>query len=137
MLDLSVKTKTLSLVALFSILIVALTINSAYSSRKVAQELNTLSTHSLELMKNLEKSRQLLLKQSVEFERGYFQVSIAKSLSGYGVEQITKSADAFKEFTTELEQSLVDVTNTLNVMPKTVTMDSSKFNPLFCSFSTT
>jgi methyl-accepting chemotaxis protein len=118
MLDLSVKTKTLSLVALFAILIIALTINSAYSSKKIALELNTLSTHSLELVKNLEKSRQLLLKQSVEFERGYFQVSIAKSLSGYGVEQISKSAEAFKEFTSELELSLIQVTNILSVMPK-------------------
>ncbi|EAQ65860.1 Methyl-accepting chemotaxis protein (contains HAMP domain) [Marinomonas sp. MED121] len=123
MLDLSVKTKTLSLVALFSVLIIALSINSAYSSKKVAQELNTLSTHSLALIKNLEKSRQLLLKQSVEFERGYFQVSIAKSLSGYGVEQITESEEAFKGFTSELEQSLVDVTDTLNVMPKNVELD--------------
>lgn len=123
MLDLSVKTKTLSLVALFSVLIIALSINSAYSSKKVAQELNTLSTHSLALIKNLEKSRQLLLKQSVEFERGYFQVSIAKSLSGYGVEQITESEEAFKGFTSELEQSLVDVTDTLNVMPKNAELD--------------
>jgi len=123
MLDLSVKTKTLSLVALFATLIIALTINSAYSSKKVAQELNTLSTHSLELMKNLEKSRQLLLQQSVEFERGYFQVSIAKSLSGYGVEQITKSAEAFKGFTSELELSLVGVTNVLNVMPSNTELE--------------
>ncbi|KJZ13828.1 chemotaxis protein [Marinomonas sp. SBI22] len=123
MLDLSVKTKTLSLVALFAVLIIALTINSAYSSKKVAQELNTLSTHSLELVKNLEKSRQLLLKQSVEFERGYFQVSIAKSLSGYGVEQIAGSAEAFKEFTSELELSLVEVTNILGVMPRNTELD--------------
>lgn len=123
MLDLSVKTKTLSLVALFAILIIALTVNSAYSSKKVALELNTLSTNSLELVKNLEKSRQLLLKQSVEFERGYFQVSIAKSLSGYGVEQITKSAEAFKGFTSELEQSLVDVTNRLSIMPSNTELD--------------
>ena len=123
MLDLSVKTKTLSLVALFATLIIALTINSAYSSKKVAQELNTLSTHSLDLIKNLEKSRQLLLKQSVEFERGYFQVSIAKSLSGYGVEQITKSSDAFKEFTSELEESLLEVTSILTVMPKNDELD--------------
>lgn len=123
MLDLSVKTKTLSLVALFAILIIALTINSAYSSKKIAQELNTLSNHSLELVKNLEKSQQLLLKQSVEFERGYFQVSIAKSLSGYGVEQITKSAEAFKEFTSELELSIIQVTNILSVMPKNTELD--------------
>ena len=123
MLDLSVKTKTLSLVALFAVLIIALTINSAYSSKKVALELNTLSTQSLELVKNLDKSQQLLLKQSVEFERGYFQVSIAKSLSGYGVEQITKSADAFKGFTSELEQSLIKVTTVLGVMPVNTELD--------------
>lgn len=119
MIDLSVRFKILSLVVLFSVLVVALSTNSAYSSKRATEELKALSSQTLELMKHLEKSRQLLLQQSVEFERGYFQVSIAKSLSGYGKEQIVKSAEEFKKYTVELEASIAKVTELLNVMPKT------------------
>ncbi len=123
MMSLSVRFKILSLVVLFSILIVALIANSAYSSKNIAKELKALSTQSLDLMRNLEKSRQLLLQQSVEFERGYFQVSIAKSLSGYGTEQIVASSEEFKKHTAELENSILNVTNTLNAIPKSQGLD--------------
>ena len=117
MLNLSVRTKVLSLIILFSLAIIAISISSALSSRSVSSELSQLSNQSLELVKNLEKSRQLLLNQSVEFERGFFQVSIAKSMEGYGVELISESADRFKAFTTELNTSLKTIKETLNIMP--------------------
>lgn len=118
MIDLSVRFKILSLVVLFSILVIALNVNSAFSSRNATEELKALSAQTLNLMQNLEKSRQLLLQQSVEFEKGYFQLSIAKSLSGYGTEQIVKSSEEFKKYTEELEASIVAVTELLAVMPK-------------------
>jgi len=121
--NLSVRFKILSLVVLFSVIVVALIANSAYSSKSIAKELQTLSTQSLDLMRNLEKSRQLLLQQSVEFERGYFQVSIAKSLSGYGTERIVASSEEFKKHTAELENSILNVTSTLNIMPKSQGLD--------------
>ena len=123
MLHLSVRTKILSLVALFSFVIVALNVSSALSSRSVSFELNSLSSKSLTLVKNLEKSRQLLLNQSVEFERGFFQVSIAKSMGGYGTEQIAESADKFKAYTLELEDSIGAVKQLLTTMPADDSLD--------------
>jgi len=68
-------------------------------------------------MKNLEKSRQLLLQQSVEFERGFFQVSIAKSIGGYGTEQIAESEEKFKTYTNELLSSIENVKSILATLP--------------------
>ena len=102
MLNLSVRTKILALIALFSLVIVGISVSSALSSKSVSAKLQDLSSQSLELMRNLEKSRQLLLQQSVEFERGFFQVSIAKSIGGYGTEQIAESEEKFKTYTNEL-----------------------------------
>ncbi|KZN15289.1 methyl-accepting chemotaxis protein [Marinomonas sp. TW1] len=118
MLNLSVRTKILSLIALFSIVIIGLSISSALSSKSVSSELQSLSSQSLQLVKHLEKSRQLLLQQSVEFERGYFQVSIAKSMGGYGTELIAESEEKFKTYTDELLTSIDSVKSILNEMPK-------------------
>lgn len=117
MLKLSVRTKILSLIALFSLVIVGISISSALTSKSVSSELQSLSSQSLLLVKNLEKSRQLLLQQSVEFERGFFQVSIAKSIGGYGVEQVTESANKFKTYTGELLTSIENVKSILATMP--------------------
>tara|TARA_R110001599_G_scaffold107435_2_gene269745 strand:+ start:11790 stop:13457 length:1668 start_codon:yes stop_codon:yes gene_type:complete len=118
MLNFSVRTKILSLIALFSLVIVGMSISSALSSKSVSSELQSLSSQSLQLMKNLEKSRQLLLQQSVEFERGFFQVSIAKSMGGYGTEQIAESAEKFKTYTDEMIASIENVKSILGTMPK-------------------
>ena len=118
MINITVRTKILSLIALFSIVIVGMGISSAFSSKSVSSELQNLSYQSLQLMKNLEKSRQLLLQQSVEFERGFFQVSIAKSLGGYGVEQVAESETKFKTYTEELLVSIENVKNILSTMPE-------------------
>jgi len=118
MLNLSVRTKILSLIALFSIVIIGLSISSALSSKSVSSELQSLSSQSLQLVKHLEKSRQLLLQQSVEFERGYFQVSIAKSMGGYGTELIAESEEKFKAYTDELLTSIDSVKGILNEMPE-------------------
>ncbi|BDX02982.1 hypothetical protein MACH16_17300 [Marinomonas pontica] len=117
MLNLSVRTKILSLIALFSLVIIGVSVSSALTSKSVSSELQSLSSQSLQLVKNLEKSRQLLLQQSVEFERGFFQVSIAKSIGGYGVEQITESSDKFTTYTAELLTSIENVKNILATMP--------------------
>jgi methyl-accepting chemotaxis protein len=117
MLNLSVRTKILSLIALFSLVIIGISISSALTSKSVSSELQSLSSQSLQLVKNLEKSRQLLLQQSVEFERGYFQVSIAKSIGGYGTEQIAESAAKFKTYTGELVTSIENVKSILATMP--------------------
>jgi methyl-accepting chemotaxis protein len=117
MLNLSVRTKILSLIALFSLVIIGISISSAMTSKSVSSELKSLSSQSLQLVKNLEKSRQLLLQQSVEFERGYFQVSIAKTIVGYGTEQITESAEKFKTYTGELVTSIENVKSILATMP--------------------
>jgi len=114
----SVRTKILSLIALFSIVIIGISVSSALTSKSVSSELQSLSSQSLQLMKNLEKSRQLLLQQSVEFERGFFQVSIAKSISGYGVEQISESEEKFKTYTGELFSSIDNVKSILATMPE-------------------
>lgn len=118
MLNLSVRTKILSLIALFSLVIVGMSISSALSSKSVSSELQNLSSQSIQLMKNLEKSRQLLLQQTVEFERGFFQVSLAKSLSGYGVEQIEQSAEKFKTYTGDLLITIENVKSILSNMPE-------------------
>ncbi|WOD07256.1 methyl-accepting chemotaxis protein [Marinomonas sp. GJ51-6] len=118
MINITVRTKILSLIALFSIVIVGMGISSAFSSKSVSSELQNLSYQSLQLMKNLEKSRQLLLQQSVEFERGFFQVSIAKSLGGYGVEQVAESETKFKTYTEELIVSIENVKSILSTMPE-------------------
>ncbi|AEF54614.1 methyl-accepting chemotaxis protein [Marinomonas posidonica] len=118
MLNLSVRTKIFSLIALFSIVIIGLSISSALSSKSVSSELQSLSSQSLQLVKHLEKSRQLLLQQSVEFERGYFQVSIAKSMGGYGTELIAESEEKFKAYTDELLTSIDSVKGILNEMPE-------------------
>ncbi|ADZ91144.1 methyl-accepting chemotaxis protein [Marinomonas mediterranea] len=123
MFSLSVKQKILLLVALFSVVIIGLNTSYAISGKDVSTELQQLNTQSLDLVKNLEKSRQLLLKQSVEFERGFFQVSIAKSMGGYGTELIKESEDNFKAYTEELIQSLNAIKLTLDNMP--VTPESS------------
>jgi methyl-accepting chemotaxis protein len=117
MLNLSVRTKILSLIALFSLVIIGMSISSAMTSKSVSSELQSLSSQSLQLVKNLEKSRQLLLQQSVEFERGYFQVSIAKTIVGYGTEQIAESAEKFKTYTGELVASIENVKSILATMP--------------------
>lgn len=117
MLNLSVRTKILSLIALFSLVIVGISVSSALSSKSVSSELQSLSSQSLQLMKNLEKSRQLLLQQTVEFERGFFQVSIAKSMGGYGTEQIAESAEKFTNFTGEMIASIENVKTILGTMP--------------------
>ena len=81
MLNLSVRTKILSLIALFSLVIVGMSVSSALTSKSVSSELQSLSTQSLQLVKNLEKvvsfyynnllnlnavtSKYLLLKQLV------------------------------------------------------------------------
>lgn len=118
MLNLSVRTKILSLIALFSLVIVGISVSSALSSKSVSSELQSLSNQSLDLIKNLERSRQLLLQQSVEFERGFFQVSIAKSIGGYGTELIAESEEKFKTYTDELLISIENVKATLAVMPE-------------------
>ncbi|GGN37815.1 MULTISPECIES: methyl-accepting chemotaxis protein [Marinomonas] len=117
MLNLSVRTKILALIALFSLVIVGISVSSALSSKSVSAKLQDLSSQSLELMRNLEKSRQLLLQQSVEFERGFFQVSIAKSIGGYGTEQIAESEEKFKTYTNELLSSIENVKGILATMP--------------------
>jgi methyl-accepting chemotaxis protein len=117
MLNLSVRTKILSLIALFSLVIVGISVSSALSSKSVSAKLQDLSLQSLDLMKNLEKSRQLLLQQSVEFERGFFQVSIAKSIGGYGTEQIAESEEKFKTYTNELLSSIENVKSILATLP--------------------
>lgn len=117
MFNFSVRTKILSLIALFSIAIIVLEVSSALTSKSVSTELQNLSSRSLQLMKNLEKSRQLLLQQSVEFERGFFQVSIAKSIGGYGIEQVSESEEKFKTYTEELFISIKNVKNILATMP--------------------
>ena len=117
MLNLSVRTKILSLIVLFSLVIVGMSVSSALTSKSVSSELQSLSSQSLQLVKNLEKSRQLLLQQSVEFERGYFQVSIAKTIVGYGTEQIAESAEKFKTYTGELVASIENVKSILAIMP--------------------
>lgn len=124
MINLTVRAKILSLIALFSIVIIGIGISSASSSKTVSAELQNLSHQSLQLMKNLEKSRQLLLQQSVEFERGFFQVSIAKSLGGYGVEQVVESETKFKAYTEELLVSIENVKGILSEMPKNTLLNS-------------
>ncbi|MBD5771979.1 methyl-accepting chemotaxis protein [Marinomonas colpomeniae] len=118
MLNFSVRTKILSLITLFSIVIIGISVSSALTSKSVSSELQNLSSQSLQLMKNLEKSRQLLLQQSVEFERGFFQVSIAKSIGGYGIEQVTESEEKFKTYTGELLTSIENVKDILATMPE-------------------
>ena len=118
MLNLSVRSKILSLIALFSIVIIGVSVNSAISSKTIFSELQRLSSQNLDLMSNLEKSRQLLLQQSVEFERGFFQVSIAKSMNGYGTEQIKASENNFKKYTADLMLSINNVKSILATMPK-------------------
>ncbi|MFD1383632.1 methyl-accepting chemotaxis protein [Rhodanobacter aciditrophus] len=122
--SLSVRTKILSLVLLFTLVILATTANSALTSKSVSKDLQAVSTQSLELVKNLEKARQLLLKQSVEFERGFFQVSIAKSMGGYGVELIEESANNFQTYSSELKNSLEAVKNTLTALPANELLDT-------------
>ncbi|REG83342.1 methyl-accepting chemotaxis protein [Marinomonas pollencensis] len=117
MLNLSVRTKILSLIALFSIVIIGVSLNSAVASKKIFSELQTLSSNNIDLMSNLEKSRQLLLQQSVEFERGFFQVSIAKSIIGYGTEQIKESEKEFKKHTAKLVTSIDSAKAILATMP--------------------
>ncbi|TDO99934.1 methyl-accepting chemotaxis protein [Marinomonas balearica] len=123
MFSFSVKQKILLLVALFSAVIVGLNTNYAMSGKKVSNKLQELNNQSLVLVKHLENSRQLLLKQSVEFERGFFQVSIAKSMGGYGTELIKESEGNFKSYTDELVTSLNEIKSTLDNMP--VTPESS------------
>ena len=124
MLNLSVRTKILALIALFSIVIIGMSVNSALSSKSVSSELQSLSSQSLQLIKHLEKSRQLLLQQSVEFERGYFQVSIAKSMGGYGTELIAESEQKFKAHTDELLASIESVKSILSEMPENENLTS-------------
>lgn len=120
----SVKTKILSLVLLFTLAMLITAINSALTSKTVAQDLQSVSSHTLMLVKDLEKARQLLLKQSVEFERGFFQVSIAKSMGGYGVELIKESAENFHTYSTELKNSLDSVKTSLGNLPPNELFDS-------------
>lgn len=115
--SLSVRTKILSLVFLFTIAILATAANSSFTSKSVAHDLQSVSSKTLELVKNLEKARQLLLQQTVEFERGFFQVSIAKSMGGYGVELIKESSDNFQTYSADLKASLEAVKSTLNSLP--------------------
>ncbi|MCO4787032.1 MAG: methyl-accepting chemotaxis protein [Marinomonas atlantica] len=122
--SLSVKTKILSLVLLFTIAILITAINSALTSKTVAQDLQSVSSHTLILVKDLEKTRQLLLKQTVEFERGYFQVSIAKTIGGYGVELIKESSDNFQTYSAELKSSLESVKGSLALLPANALLDS-------------
>ncbi|NVK74531.1 MAG: Tar ligand binding domain-containing protein, partial [Oceanospirillaceae bacterium] len=124
MLNLSVRTKILSLIALFSLVIIGISVSSALTSKSVSSELQSLSSQSLQLVKNLEKSRQLLLQQSVEFERGYFQVSIAKTIGGYGKERIAESAEKFKNYTGELVTSIENVKSILSTLPVNEGLDS-------------
>lgn len=125
MLNLSVRTKIFSLIALFSLVIVGISVSSALSSRSVSTELQNLSNQSLDLIKNLERSRQLLLQQSVEFERGFFQVSIARAIwEGADTTLITESEDKFKNFADELLESIENVKSTLAVMPANNSLDT-------------
>ncbi|GAB3478261.1 methyl-accepting chemotaxis protein [Marinomonas epiphytica] len=119
MFHLNVRSKILSLVFLFSGVIIATSIGSALSSQSVSSKLQSVSSQSLDLLHNLERSRQLLLQQSVEFERGFFQVSIAKSMGGYGIEQVEESAQKFTNYTSELLASIENVKATLSNMPDT------------------
>lgn len=122
--NLSVRTKILSLVLLFTIAILITAINSALTSKTVAQDLQSVSSQTLTLVKDLEKTRQLLLKQTVEFERGYFQVSIAKTIGGYGVERIKESSDNFQAYSAELKSSLESVKSSLAALPANALLDS-------------
>ncbi|CUB03352.1 methyl-accepting chemotaxis protein [Marinomonas fungiae] len=115
--SLSVKTKILSLVLLFTCAILATAVNSSLTSKSVAHDLQVVSSQTLSLVKSLEKARQLLLKQTVEFERGFFQVSIAKSMGGYGVEQIKESANNFQTYSSDLKSSLDAVKTSLSSLP--------------------
>ena len=116
--NVSVRTKILSIIALFTLVIIGTSINSAITSREISSDLQRLSSQELDLIRHLEKSRQLLLQQSVEFERGFFQVSIAKSIGGYGKENVQKSEDKFKGYTDQLLVSIKKVKDTLAGMPK-------------------
>jgi len=116
--NISVRTKILSIIALFTLVIIGTNLNSTISSRQVSSDLQTLSSQSLDLLRNLEKSSQLLLQQSVEFERGYFQVLIAKSMGNYGKDRIQKSESKFKSYTKQLFDSIQKVKDTLANMPK-------------------
>ncbi|MCV2402942.1 methyl-accepting chemotaxis protein [Marinomonas sp. C2222] len=116
--NLSVRIKILSLIALFSLAIVGVSVSSASSSKSTYSDLQSLFHKSLDLVHNLEKSRQLLLQQTVEFERGFFQVSIAKSLQGYGIEQVAESEEKFKGYTSELINSINNVKSTLASLPE-------------------
>ncbi|SBS33668.1 Methyl-accepting chemotaxis protein CtpH [Marinomonas spartinae] len=116
--NISVRTKILSIIALFTLVIIGTNLNSAISSRQVSSDLQTLSKQSLDLLSNLEKSRQLLLQQSVEFERGYFQVLIAKSMGNYGKDRVQESEAKFKGYTDQLIKSIQKVKATLASMPK-------------------
>lgn len=115
--NLSVRIKILSLIALFSLAIIGMSVSSATSSKSTYSDLQGLFHKSLDLVHNLEKSQQLLLQQTVEFERGFFQVSIAKSLQGYGIEQVAESEEKFKGYTAELINSIESVKGTLASMP--------------------
>ncbi|MFT2112556.1 methyl-accepting chemotaxis protein [Marinomonas sp. 2405UD68-3] len=115
---LSVRFKILSLVVMFSIAITVLTVTSSMSSRAITDELNSVSSSSLKLIKNIENSRQLLLRQSVEFERGFFQVSLAKSIEGVGSALVSESFEKFTAYTEELKLSFENIRITLAIMPK-------------------
>lgn len=124
MINLSVRTKILALIALFSCAIIGISISSTLTSKSVSNQLQQLSSQSLQLTTDLEKSRQLLLQQSVEFERGFFQVSIAKSMGGYGIEQVAESAEKFRAFTAEMINSIAHVKAVLADMPSTAIKQS-------------
>ncbi|MCZ2720338.1 methyl-accepting chemotaxis protein [Marinomonas sp. 15G1-11] len=115
---LSVRFKILSLVVMFSIAIAVLSITSSISSRTITNELNQAASNSLELVKNIEHSRQLLLSQSVEFERGFFQVSLAKSIEGAGTALVSESHEKFTTYTEELKLSFENIRQILSIMPK-------------------
>lgn len=123
MINLSVRIKVLSLVALFSLVIVALSVTSALSSRSVSAELGDLSVKSLNLVKDLERSRQLLLSQSIEFERGFLQVTLAKAVQGSGTATVSESAERFRAKTEELKTSIASVKSLLASMPLDSTLD--------------
>ncbi|WP_191603290.1 methyl-accepting chemotaxis protein [Marinomonas algicola] len=113
----SVRFKILSLVVMFSVAIIVLTTSTSLSNRAIINDLNQASFNSLELVKNIENSRQLLLNQSVEFERGFFQVSLAKSIEGAGSALVSESHERFAEYTQELKLSFESIRQVLSIMP--------------------
>lgn len=114
----SVRTRILAIIILSAVILVFQGYIFSKQSTLSLQAKTDFSELNMRLVKLLELNRKLSLQQSVEFERGFLNVSIARAVVGSSTIPIQESFDRFSALTSEINANFSLIKEGMLALPE-------------------